>query len=89
MYIRLANVYTKSQIYWIDIESHSSRPEMILMIAIALSVIVFEFRKWDLYIFPIDLCENQNLDRVIVVTWHQKCDLEYVYEIYMFGYVIN
>ena len=41
-------------IYWIDIESHSSRPEMVLMIAIARasSEFVFEFRKWDIYIFP-------------------------------------
>ena len=47
-------------IYWIDIESHSSRPEMILMVGISSSVYMFEFRKWDIYIFPIDWCENQN-----------------------------
>ena len=62
----------KSQKYWIDIKSRSSRPGMILMITRVLSEFIFEFRKWDIYIFPIDWCENQNLD--IVVTWHQKYD---------------
>ena len=47
-------------IYWIDIESHSSRSEMILMIVATSSEFVFEFRRCDIYIFPIDWCENQN-----------------------------
>ena len=32
-------------IYWIDIESHSSRSEMVLMIARASSVFMFVFRR--------------------------------------------
>ena len=50
-------------IYWIDIESHSSRPEMILMIVRTSSELVFVFRRRDIYIFPIDWCENPKLDR--------------------------
>ena len=61
-------------IYWVDIESCSSRTGVILVIIRIPSVFMFDFRKWDIYIFPIDQCENQNLDRVIVVIWHQKHD---------------
>ena len=50
-------------IYWIDIESHSSRPEMVLMIVMTSSVFMFVFRRCDFYIFPLDWCENQNLYR--------------------------
>ena len=65
LHIRLIHVYMKSQIYWVDIESHSSRPEMTLMIEYSSSEFVFEFRKWDIYIFPIDWCENQNLGKFV------------------------
>ena len=54
----------KPQIYSIDIVSHSSRPKKILMIEISSSVFLFEFRKWDFYIFPLDWCENQNIARI-------------------------
>ena len=47
-------------IYWIDIDSHSSHPEMILMIVATSSELVFECRRCDIYISPIDWCENQN-----------------------------
>ena len=50
-------------IYWIDIESYSSGPKMILMIVRTSSELVFMFRRCDIYIFPIDWCENQKLDR--------------------------
>ena len=61
-------------IYWVDIESHSSRPERILMIDASSSEFMFEWRKWDFYIFPIDWCENQSCIGFIVVIWPQKSD---------------
>ena len=58
-------VYTRHErifeilIYWIDIESHSRHPEMVLMIDRSSSELMFVFRRWDFYIFPLDWCENQ------------------------------
>ena len=69
----------KFQIYWVDIKSHSSRSEMILMVGIPSSEFMFEFRKWDLYISPIDWCENQNLGKIIDCDLASKCDLEHIY----------
>ena len=72
-------------IYWTDIESHSSRPEMELMIVMTSSVFMFMFRRCDIYIFPLDWCENQNLYRLIYC-----CDLAskmwflYIYQNYEF-----
>ena len=45
-------------IYWIDIDPHSSRPEMILTIVATSSESVFEFQKCDIYIFTLDWCEK-------------------------------
>ena len=51
-------------IYWIDIESHFSRPEMMLIMTMASSIFMFVFRRCDFYIFPLDSCENQNIARI-------------------------
>ena len=76
-------------IYWIDIESHSSRPGTILMMIATSSVFVFEFRKWDFYIFPIEWCDSQNYIGLIVVIWHQKSDFWTMYQNYEFETLIN
>ena len=72
-------------IYWIDIESHYSRPEMILMIDISSSEFVFVFWRCDIYIFPLDWCENQNIDRFICCDLASKTRFSvYMYQNYEF-----
>ena len=48
-------------IYWIDLESHYRHREMVLMIDRSSSELMFVFRRFDFYIFPLGWCENQNL----------------------------
>jgi len=56
--VRKANVCTKSYMYTIDIESHSSRSRMILLMTMAPSVVIFEFRKWDDYMILVKTSRN-------------------------------
>ena len=46
-------------IYWVDIESHSSCPGMIL-IMLQRYQYLFSSNESEISIFPVDWCENQN-----------------------------
>ena len=47
-------------IYWVDIESHSRHPGMILMMVHHHQYSYSSFEGVIFYIFPLDWCENQN-----------------------------